>query len=152
MNKHFIIDPNGQKHTRNSENRTYSHCVMVRDSYELALQRAARKSSEESDVRDYTYYAALVAGTHPHCKFDDAGRMITSAKAKLNGCTSVEEYVAQEREGRIRSVEGAKAIGKFDAYGVYGWCGRRDLAEKLAAKARSISHFDVVEVVEVERA
>lgn len=42
MNKHFVIDANGKRHTRNSE-RTYTNAVLYRESKEQDLARVQEK-------------------------------------------------------------------------------------------------------------
>lgn len=148
--KHFVIDPNGKRHTRTSQNRTYAFAVIVRDGYQQALARATSTNCDAQHARNYAYYVALANGTHAHCSFSDAERSIASAKAKIADCPTVEAYLAKLTADAVAAVEAAKAKGKYDEFGVYGWCGRYDLAQKLAAKARSINYFDCIEIVDAQ--
>ena len=139
--KHSVIDPRGVTHTRTSQNRVYPFVVLVRDSYEHALARAVGPDYAASDRKNYAYYVALANGTHAHCKNlysnDDAAKRIADAKAYIAGCDTFDAYLAKQQVERVARVDARKAKGDFDTWGPAGWCGRRDLAEKLAHKERA---------------
>jgi uncharacterized protein (DUF427 family) len=159
--KHFVIDQNGKKHTRTSQGRVYSHCVIVRDVYELALARAQIGTRLNANyISNFNYYVSLAAGTNEHSKPwswekpEDAAERIAKQRAKaekeIAGIATPAQYLEKLIAEDIAAVEKQKAEGKYDEFGVYGWCGRRDLAKKLAAKCRALGHFDIVEIAEAQ--
>lgn len=158
--KHFVIDPNGVKHTRTSQHRKYTHCVIVRDGYELALARAKSGHWNTNYLSNFNYYVSLAAGTHDHSKpwawekLEEAADRIAKQRAKaqkqIAGIATPAQYLQKLIAEDIAAVEKQKTEGKYEKFGVYGWCGRADLAEKLAAKCRSLGSFDVVIIAEAQ--
>lgn len=152
--KHFVIDPTGKKHTRTSQNRVYSHCVLTRRSETASLARATGADHARSDRNNFDYYIALVNGTHKHCKSlyssDDPVKRIEDAKVSLNGATTFEAYSTAQQIARVEDILQRKSAGYFTAFEVAGWCGRRDLAEKLAATLRAKGRHDEVIIAEAQ--
>lgn len=157
----YVRDPQGRKHTRTSLNRTYTHTVLVRDSYENAIQRCSETGWTRLDTLNFNYYTALVNGTHPSLKswYDHeteetfkarCAEYVAKAVKALDGCTDLATYLAREHARRIASVEEGKLQGKYDDWGPAGWCGRFDLAQKLAQKERSSGYRAEVLIVPVE--
>jgi len=155
-NKHFIIDPAGVTHTRNSTSRTYSHAVIARRSYDSALA-----SAEARRDPNYDYYRAIADGTSRHLVAysyrtaeQHAARLkavVATALAHLDGADSREAYVAAKRAEAVARVEADEAAGEFDGWAVLGWAGRPDLADKLAASSRNRGCWADVTVVEAQR-
>lgn len=142
--KHFVIDPAGVKHTRTSESRKYSHTVVYQDSYEHAKLMAVAKDWEKTDRSNFAYYLSHVNGTSVYLakktwETDEqhaarVAREVADAETRLNGCRDVESYLAMEQAQRLAAVEEKQAKGGFDRWCNAGWCGRIDLAHKLADK------------------
>lgn len=146
------IDPNGTTHTRTSDARTYTHTVVYQRSKAEALTSA--KSGAEYDGRNYDYDVAKANGTHPHVNYvaaasayhssysaehiakaqenqrNENARLIAAATAIVEAFPTKEAYVAAMVAGRIADVEATD----FTIWHNLGWCGRPDLAAKLAAK------------------
>ena len=126
MNKH-IAKFNGTTFTRNSKERTYTHVIVVRDSYEYALYQAQKEG--RYDRQNYKQYT------------------ITN-DPKVEGLTE-DEYVAKVIADKVARVEEKKANGDFDSYGQVGWCGRPDLAQKKLRSESGKPHWAEVHAVEV---
>jgi hypothetical protein len=132
MNKH-IAKFNGTTFTRNSKDRTYTHVIVVRESYEYALERAKKECS--SDRENYKYHMTI-------------GSELDGRGDQVAGLTE-DEYVAQKIAKQVAAVEAAKAKGDFDSYGQVGWCGRPDLAQKKLSSESGKPHWAEVHAVEV---
>jgi hypothetical protein len=126
--KYTAVDANGRVHTRSSA-RTYTHMVAVRPSYGYALGRA--KLVERVSRSNFDYYTEIVEG-----RGDARWCDVATATEKLLGATSFTDYVAKFIAKAVAKVEADKAAGHYDSFGSAGWCGRPDLADKLAAKER----------------
>lgn len=145
--KYFVIDPTGTRHTRTTKNRTYTHAVLALPSYELTLAAVKDRSHPETirtDKSNYQYHRALLDGSSPYLvkpdwDKDEAGfnarraKDIEKAKERVGDCPTFEDYRAKLLREAIASVEQAKANGYYDRWQDKGWCGRLDLAVKLAA-------------------
>lgn len=158
MNKHFAIDANGTTHTRNSENRVYSHCVAVRFSYERALAEA--KKPHRSADSNFHHYAAFLDGTSEFLKqrswhtaeqhAEQVAHDIEKAKEALAGCATVEEYSAMLIARSVGGVKKAKADGYYDRWHLMGWNSRLDLAQKEAARQRDRASVAEVAILEAK--
>lgn len=156
MNKHIATDANGIIHTRNSENRVYTHCVAIRHSYEAAL--ASAKKAHTHDASNYAHYMAYINGTSEFLNkrswqtdeqhAAECARSIADAKKNIGEAKSVEEYIANNIASAVARVEKAKADGYYDAWKVIGWNSRRDLAEKEAARQRARASVAEVAILE----
>ncbi|SCX31105.1 hypothetical protein DSM25558_5121 [Agrobacterium sp. DSM 25558] len=149
---YFAIDPNGKTHTRNTE-RSYSHTVVYRQDKAEKLAFAMHKDWHKTDGRNYDYDALCAAGTHAHvttvtpasgfhasytaeqiaarqeAQREENADRIAKAKASIGTMTRA-EFIADQQARRVASAEKADYTTYFNA----GWCGRLDLAQKLAAK------------------
>lgn len=159
---YFATDANGKTHTRNSD-RVYTHTVVYRNSKERFLASANAEMWADRDGWTYDYYAACAAGTHPHVtKITPAGGFhhsytaeqiaerqekqrqqnaseIADAKTKVNGVTR-EQWIAARLAERVAVVEATD----FTVWHNAGWCGRLDLAQKLAAKYNDVAILPAV--------
>jgi hypothetical protein len=143
MNKHTATDRTGTVHTRNSANRVYTHTVVARPCYKSALEVAV--SPGHQDESNFAYYAAYLDGTSrflvkPAYRSEEAHaeqceKDIARAREKIGEAKTVAEYVAMKRQARLAAVEEARVAGGYEIFGNLGWCGRLDLAQKLAAGA-----------------
>ena len=135
--KYFVIDANGKKHTRNSM-RTYTHAVLYRESKSAALRLAERK--DRFSVDNFWYHHAFVDGTSKWLErkswenevqyMKRAAEEVERSRNALRGCETPEDWEAALREEAIARIEARD----FSQWAVEGWCGRHDLAVKLAHK------------------
>jgi hypothetical protein len=145
-NIHTATLPNGKTVTRTSSSgRAYEFCVAVRESYATALAIASRRD-DKTDRSNYEYHieqAQRTPGEYPQFnQFNGKTYMVAVTEAQhaghvaaIAGCSSAAEYGEARRAERIAKVEARKAAGAFEAWGVYGWQSRRDLADKAKASA-----------------
>jgi hypothetical protein len=137
-----VTDPNGVIHTRKSRRHIYTHAVITRRSREAA-EKWAREEPLPFVRHNYNYFAACAAGTHEHVQpewfkcYGDRAEVhrfyrIAEAKNFIARHPTFEEFVAHLREEELAAIEATD----WSAWSVVGWCGRRDLAEKLAAAQR----------------
>lgn len=138
MNKYVVIDANGKKHTRNSR-RVYTHVVLYRDSKEAAIRLANVKPHWHKE--NFWYHHAFLDGTSkwleraPYEK-DDAQyklrveREVERSRKALMGCTTPDEWWDAIRADALAAIEKID----YTAWAAEGWCGRHDLAVKLAHK------------------
>jgi len=161
-------DAAGQTHKRTSESRIYTHTVVFLPDF--AADMALADKDYKQDGSNFAYYCELAAGTHEHvthviprsgyhasysdeqvAKFQEAQREqnakgIADAKAVTEGHTR-ESYVAARRAKRVAAVNEGNAAGYYAKWQNAGWCGRYDLAQKLAAKTAGAK----VEILEAVR-
>lgn len=129
--KYFAIDPRGNGFTRNSK-RTYTHMVCARPSYQHALSGAMRTWAV--DRKDFDYYIQQIEmGPHGYATLEriEEFKKIVAAHADRNA------YALEKAHARKERVEELEAEGYYREYQDMGWCGRPDLAEKLATKISS---------------
>ena len=145
MTNHFYaIDPQGLAHTRSSQRRTYTHTVVflrgpAKQAADLAqaLAYAAKQAPET-----YAWYVGMTDGTEEAATkrrypdlYAQAHYDAEKAKytAKLAGRT-VEQFTADEIERARTSHAKSVAAGYYNTFHNAGWCGRYDLAQKLAGQ------------------
>lgn len=133
MNKYFVIDANGKKHTRGSK-RTYTHAVLYRESKDAAIRLANVKPRWHNE--NFWYHHAFLDGSskwlaRTEWEVDYEARVkhdIERAREALKGCKTPDEWWELQRGEALADIE-AKDFGVWHAE---GWCGRYDLAQKLA--------------------
>jgi hypothetical protein len=145
--KYSATDANGLVHTRTSA-RVYTHMVAVRPSYDYAISRARRhgKNDASNFAENFAYYTQQIAqggyyttpqSWHtPESFAAENARHVERAIEALHGAATADEYAAIMIAKAVADVEAKKAEGYYDTLGSAGWCGRPDLADKLAAKER----------------
>jgi hypothetical protein len=135
MTKLTVKDPSGKVHTRTTK-RTYTHVVFARQSRDWHLKDA--QSRPYHHTANFWYHKAFVDGTskwlerhgweseEQHKKRVEQD--VKRAKYCLRGCETPDEL------WELIKVEQMEAFEKidFDKWHVMGWCGRLDLAQKLA--------------------
>jgi ribosomal protein S18 len=138
------IDPNGVIHKRTTESRKYSHTVVALRSKDWALKAAVSKEMNRHHVSNFSHYSEFLNGTsrflerrswqtkeqHQEAMENDIQR----ARDALQGDMTVEDYIARKQREDLEAVEKADQCGAFTSYSNLGWCGRLDLAQKLASK------------------
>lgn len=150
------IDPNGTAHTRTSETRIYTHTVVGLPSLQRAILYTISKENRKSFVDSYPHFAAYLDGTSRWLKKHDwetdakyDGRVayeIARSEKELNGATCADEYGQMKIDAKLANLRKLEAEGYYNKYQNMGWCGRADLAAKLAAKKTSLICITVLEV------
>lgn len=148
MKKTLIaIDPAGVKHKRTTE-RTYTHIVVARRSKEYALQSAQTKWMHFDS--NFWYHQAFIDGTskwleRKSWETDESyAKRVSSdverAKKANRGCSTPEELWEIVKAEQVAAADAAD----YSKWHALGWCGRRDLAEKLACGAGGGKWAEVV--------
>lgn len=144
-------DANGTIHTRKSD-RGYSHTVVFRSVKSEKLANAVDKGWRNLDANNYKFELSIANGSHVlyvtpvgsyHSSRDAAyiaadqkaqndrnAERVAKAEAFIAANPDKAAYLEAEELKRIASAENADYTTWFNA----GWCGRLDLAQKLAAK------------------
>jgi hypothetical protein len=161
---YIATDAAGGIHKRSTESRAYTHTVVVKGGYEAALASAKSPGWAKTDASNFDYYLRIAEGRSAHypskrwcaaprhtpeqiaqedadLAVSDAAK-VAVAKLETDGRT-VDQYVAIQRDQRIKRVEARKAAGDFDTWKNAGWCGRLDLAQKLAASEAAKGDYAV---------
>lgn len=135
MTRLNVKDPSGKAYTRLT-NLTYTHVVFARRSREQAMKDAQSKPYHHA--ANFWYFKDKVDGTshwlekksHESDEQHKARveREVDEAKLAIRGCKTPEEL------WELVKVEQMEAFEKidFDEWHLMGWCGRLDLAQKLA--------------------
>lgn len=151
----YIVKHQDIEVARRKSDRTYTHAVVVRSSYENHL--ATAQALHGTDAANYSYFVREASATveqflsrTPWHSEAQAAHAIADAQEQIKGITTLDEYRAAKRAERIATVEAEKIAGRFDTFGVIGFCGRRELAESLAAQNRGKAWWAEVLIVEVE--
>jgi len=122
-------DPNGVEHTRTTA-RVYTHVVFTRLNLAEMRIAATSKIAEETEGRNHTHYADCVR-RDPNTPFrtEELKELYLRAAS-----TDKDEFVRQQIAARLAYVN-EMGLGDWgDDWLLLGYCGRKDLAEKLAAK------------------
>ncbi len=138
MNKHYVIDPNGKRHTRNSQTRTYSHAVLVRFRDEtrwacvgwcgrpdLAEKKAAeyRYNGHEARLPEAQLIKTKRSKTMEHIKQaierSRSYNEIVTLDWDAAAIDDAVEYIAGNYDGETDCVSGAGVDG--DITEVWGW-------------------------------
>lgn len=140
--KHRVTH-DGQTFTRTSKSRTYTHAVLVPIS--LAARIAwAIEVAEFAWAQNQAYHQELAAGTS---RFLGPREWETSEAQKATRAALDAEKVADSKAWLALGLDGHKAKAQAGALACWresfpdqdtgwacvGWCGRLDLAQKLAA-------------------
>lgn len=147
-------DAAGHVHTRKSE-RGYTHTVVALPSFDFDMARATDKGHAKADSSNYDYYVQVAAGQRLRVCYRSAekwtaeeiaeekawidaanAKAIADAKEKVDGVTCG-EYIRIKQAERVSAVHRSKAEGYYRAWRNMGWCGRADLAQKLAATCQN---------------
>jgi hypothetical protein len=144
------IDPNGVEHVRTSDRRNYSHTVVAQYNKADHMNRAVDPNWAKTDGSNWDYHAKIANGNDPYpskCYLGNhpdkysaeqiAEEVVTVAAtnakrvedAKTFVSITREEHIAKMLADRIAAVEAKD----YNGWHNLGWCGRRDLADKLAS-------------------
>ena len=143
MNKYEAVLPDGSVAKRSSQNRVYSHCVAVRDSYADAIDNARKR--HPILTHNHSYHVAVFNGEHEHSKLNNAVESARKAVEKYG--EDVMEAVDKMVDEAIAGVEAKKAAGGYDKWYVAGWNGRYDLALKMASSQACMWRVEEAKIV-----
>ena len=176
MTTHYEAKLDGVTFTRSTKTRTYTHMVVGKYSIANSRAQA-EKQVRQYWKTNLKYYQDCAAGKHPQVPgspkdwhvgygmLDDAGNTMAKWDAYVAECKSQSEERQQAAALWVsKGVEGhvADRLADFDAHikqannissdRLYtlcdmGWCGRPDLAKKLAAKYGAVETFILDAVV-----
>lgn len=136
--KHAL--PCGTVATRTTA-RTYSHVVILRD--DLVAVRAGKDCIRKYDLEHFAYCQALLAAGVGNCHRHSCGTMSTypvaqadfdKAAAETEGFADAQAYAEARRIARLARHDAEHGDATRGPWGIVGWCGREDLARKLAAQ------------------
>jgi hypothetical protein len=138
---YIATDAAGIKHTRNSD-RVYTHTVVIKGGYERDLRAAndmAYAAKEANDLwaqvgKGLEGYVANGLRKHAILGRDYFVKRFAEDSAIVAQFGTAAAYIDSKRAAHVARVEAEKAAGRFEKWGNIGWCGRLDLAQKLAAK------------------
>lgn len=139
--KYYIVDSDGNKHTRTSA-RVYTHMVVFRANLDCQRERAASEVERKHHAKNYAYHAREAG---PGRKYEHSDTEM--AQHKEIAVMTCDEYVQQAVERCIARIN-EDGMGKHaDKCIDVGWCGRLDLAEKLAQKW---TQYGIVQIFEAK--
>lgn len=122
----------GTEFKRTSDNRVYTHTVISKRNFNRDLDDAGKIKATDAD--NFAYYTRRAA---------DSSQDTANALEQLAGAKTVTEYQFAKRDARVAAVLAARDAGAYDVWHNAGWCGRLDLAQKLAAKEASYGNLEV---------
>lgn len=146
MNKHIAILPDNTIATRNSKTRVYTHCVAVRDCSEDAMKRALEAGNRKHVKESHEY--AIRESNPQTARWNHTDEQL--ARFRADAALTFDEYQAKLIADEVAAVEENRANGYYSKWGVVGWNGRRDLAEKLAASEAGHAYRAEVKIIEVQ--
>lgn len=154
MNNHRASYSN-QTFTRRSKSRRYSHLVIALPSREVAFRFA--NALHDGDAASWQYYWEFYSSPQHHSyswtngdRAMDDTYSFNSAEEFLAVFPTAATFQAYQRSRRLDKFELREAGGEFTTYVPMGWCGRRDLADKLRAKTAASPYWLDVRVLEAE--
>lgn len=144
---YYVIDPRGEAHTRRSPRR-YEYAVLIRAKNEALILSAARCAS--SLRGQASNYRATVNAPNP---LKAAGHLVlpgeTLDKLVARYARYADSSEEQAKEYDALAEERRRIHGRGEQidplWGVAGWCGRLDLAQKLEAFHRKDHHTLILE-------
>ena len=153
-----IATIDGQTFTRNSKSRVYTHCVVAKPSIECALARAQSKAARGLHRSNYRWYQKAITSEgrlHEQYEYltdekyaEQCEYNLARAVEALAGAQSEDEYVSREVSKELERIAAQDAKGFYDTWDECGWCGRFDLAQKLAATKRNHEYYGDVVILE----
>lgn len=153
-----IATADGQTFTRNSKSRVYTHCVVAKPSIDCALERAQSKAARDLHRSNYRWYQKAITSEGrlfeqykyvsdeqyaEQCEYD-----LARAVEALAGAQSEDEYISRKVGEELAGIAAQDAKGFYDTWAECGWCGRFDLAQKLAATKRNHGYYGDVVILE----
>jgi hypothetical protein len=148
---YLAIDPDGVKHKRRSD-RTYTHTVVYKGGYARAVASVEDQAWAITDQNNYRYYLDIVEGRTGKAPWETEAQHEArkgDAAGHLAGCQCAADYIAKCKAHRLARIEANRAEGKYDTWQNAGWCGRSDLAQKVASDWSSKGfQVEILEIVQ----
>jgi hypothetical protein len=143
--------PNGEVIDRTTA-RTYTHVVVYTINEAKMMAACWTPQNEKQERQNFVYYAQCAAGEHDHARVHEGApewKASSAATCRKNGEDMMAEFPTVEA-----FVAGRKARSEYHArkqinagWHIAGWCGRPDLAQKLAASG---CHYAAGEIKIIE--
>lgn len=154
MNKYTAVAPDGTILKRTTQRRVYTHMVAVLPNYTHAMNVAMIVRNQ--DRENFVYWERLVR-MDEFAAYDTAetrqtviDRVTVYMRAKNDWVPDAAQMYADDQAcDRLARVNKANAQGYYDTYGTMSWCGRRELAEKVAARERQNPCYTEAKVIKV---
>lgn len=113
---------------RITQDRTYSHAIVVQNVEEAHRAAAYNYAATATDRSNFEYYTRIAEG---RSQFKHTAEEVVEASIKIDG--GYEAYIGRVRERMITWFEEKKAKGYFEPC-VAAWAGRLDLAAKAVSQ------------------
>jgi len=137
-NRKLTVTHEGQTFTRTTQ-RTYTHVVLVKSDYAYAYATGTKGAADCARI-NYPYY---VREANPATRAHNQDAKSIAAYTEIAALT-IDEYAKRVSDVIAAKVDAMKAAGDFDRFGVFGWSGRLDLAQKEAERAKKHGYKEVV--------
>ena len=139
------IDPAGVTHKRTSKGRTYSHTVVYKEGQAYADRRvSAIEATRVSTEKSYTRLESTAANNPEPGRHSSVWAHDTAfAIGYLAEHPSREVYVAKQVAHAQEQFNDMIAAKRYLAYSNAGWCGRLELAQRLAASLSGRGYEDI---------
>lgn len=138
MPKHtYNVELDNQTFTRTTA-RTYTHLVVAKISVSHRTNDVASEDSKYLYRERWEFYT------------DPSQRVPQEKRDAFDGRDlTCEQYVQYTVDLHLANIEKKRAEGFYDKWIVIGWCGRHDLASKLASKTDSDPYFTDTRILTV---
>lgn len=142
----YRVTHDGREFQRATE-RVYTHVVLVRRDYLTELTR----STEHAAFRAREDHPHYVQEANPATRKYTFHSPDSLAEYAHVAALTVDEHVAEQVEKVRASIEKRRAAGAFDHCAPLTWCGRPELAQRAANKARSSGYWAEVVIVPLDQ-
>jgi hypothetical protein len=154
-NYHTAQLPDGKIAKRTSLNRVYTHCVASLPCPAYAMRQAEDEKLDRHGhhASNFAHFRAFIDGTSHFLErkkwqtkeewLSHNEHQVERAKKGLNGCETVEDYIAMKHREAVERVQSGIDAGDYDKWSVEGWNGRLELARQLQASTLSPRYREV---------
>lgn len=152
-NKFIAVDPQGVTHKRTSQNRNYSHCVVVLNgqaNLDAAKPDPAKIKAGNDEMWDRIENEAK--GVFPKsemCRGPNALKSWQESAVRYMSGHTRESDLAEAMEHAESVYAHRLEEGRDLRYVCVGWCGRLDLARKLAAQHTQAEKVVILEATKL---
>lgn len=145
--------PDGSIFKRTSDNRTYTHAVLVMPSHADALARASKLDKQDGENHDFHVEMAngshRLAGRKSWHTDEQHAEEIANWKLLADEYPNAAAAMIGKRDLRVAAVNALKASGYFDRWEAVTWCGRPDLVSAQLGKYQASGRHASVMAVAV---
>lgn len=143
----YSAEHNGQIFTRKSQ-RTYTHTVVARRNMDAAIKCESDKAWNKVAFSNHAFFSQEAnPATRKHSVTPEQ-----EARYQAIAAMTKEQYAESLMRERLARIEKNRLAGDYDRMVNLGWCGRPDLAQKLAAKERASGWYLDVTILEAKAA